>query len=108
MRLSYRLILSLIAGMTAISMILATYQAGVEMQALRDDVARHALEVADSQQAQAETLLARGSHEELQAFVDRFQNHERLAGVALFDAKGQPVALTSGLASLFHTTPSKI
>src|SRR5580704_18001614 len=108
MRFSYRLILSLIVALPAISLVFATYQAGAEMQALKDDVQLHALELAEGQQRSAEARLERGSQPELQALVDRFQNHERLCGVAVFDAHGQPVAATAGLASRVLSPPSTI
>jgi trehalose 6-phosphate synthase len=85
------------------------YQTGAEMQALKDDVERRALVLAESEQTPVETLLQSGSTGELQAVVDRFKNHEQLAGVAVYDAKGQPVAITSGLAwRLAATTPKAV
>src|ERR1700692_1091261 len=108
MRFSYRLILSLIVALTAISLVFATYQAGAEMQALKDDIQLHALELAEGQQRSAESRLERGSQPEVQALVDRFQNHERLSGVAIFDAHGQPVATTPSLASRLVSPPSAI
>jgi alpha,alpha-trehalose-phosphate synthase [UDP-forming] len=108
MRFSYRLILSLIVALTAISLVFATYQAGAEMQALRDDVQLHALELAEGQQRSAQSRLERGSQSDLQALVDRFQNHERLAGVAVFDTHGQAVAVTPGLATRLLSPPGAI
>jgi trehalose-6-phosphate synthase len=108
MRLSYRLILSLIIGVTAVSLVFVMYQTGAEMQALKDDVERRALVLAESEQTPVETLLQSGSTHELQAVVDRFKNHEQLAGVAVYDAKGQPVAITSGLASRLAATPKAV
>src|SRR3984893_19445082 len=105
MRLSYRLILSLIAGVTAVSLVFVMYQTGAEMQALKDDVERRALVLAESEQASVDTLLQDGSTQRLQAVVDRFRNRGQLAGVAVYDAKGQPVAITSGLASRLTTPP---
>src|SRR5260370_33784220 len=99
MRLSYRLIVSLIVGMTAVSLLFALYQAGVEMQALREEVQRQALLLAESQQRSVESLIESGSYRELQAVVDRFQNHERLSGAAVYDAAGKSVAATPGLAA---------
>src|SRR5258708_16083923 len=97
MRLSYRLIVSLIVGMTAVSLLFALYQAGVEMQALREEVQRQALLLAESQQRSVEPLIESGSYRELQAVVDRFQNHERLSGAAVYNATGKPVAVTPRL-----------
>ena len=108
MRLSYRLILSLIVGVTAVSFVFVMYQTGADMQALKDDVERRALVLAESEQAPVEALLQSGSTRELQAVVDRFRNHEQLTGVAVYDAKGQPVAITSGLAARLAATPQTV
>ena len=108
MRLSYRLIVSLIVGMTAVSLLFALYQAGVEMQALREEVQRQALLLAESQQRSVEPLIESGSYRELQAVVDRFQNHERLSGAAVYDAAGKPVAVTPGLAAQLSAAPPAV
>ena len=50
MRLSLRLILSLIGGVTAVSLVFAIHQAGTEMQAEKVEVQRQALVLAESQQ----------------------------------------------------------
>src|SRR5215471_365821 len=108
MRLSYRLILSLIIGVTAVSLVFVMYQTGAEMQAMKDDVERRALVLAESEQNPVETLLQSGSTHELQAVVDRFRNHEQLAGVAVYDAKDQPVAITSSLAARLSAAPRAV
>src|SRR5262249_3568922 len=104
MRLSYRLILSLIAGVTAVSISFAVYPAGAEAHALKDEVQREALVLAESQQRSVEPLLESGNSRDLQALVDRFRDHERMAGMAVYDAKGQPLAITPGPASRLGTT----
>ena len=73
MRLSYRLILSLIVGVTAVSLVFVMYQTGAEMQALKDDVERRALVLAESEQAPVEALLQSGATRELQAAVGQDQ-----------------------------------
>src|SRR5437867_9355242 len=108
MRLSYRLILSLIAGVTAVSSIFAVYQAGAEVRTLRDEVQREALVLADSQERAVEPLLEQGSSRDLQAVVNRFQNHERMAGMAVYDTNGQPLAITPGPTSRLGATPAAV
>ncbi len=108
MRLSYRLILSLIAGITAVSLVFALYQGRLEMRSLKDEVQRQALILAESQQKLVEPLVESASYGDLQTVVDRFQNHERLAGVAVYDAHGQPLAITAGLASRLSSTPTAV
>jgi trehalose 6-phosphate synthase len=108
MRLSFRLILSLIAGVTAVSLGFAIYQAQAEVRAQRDDVQRHALTLAEGLEHSVEPLLLSGSPHDLQALVDRFQNHERLAGVAVYDVSGRPLAITAGLASPLRQAPAAV
>src|SRR5262249_56739988 len=97
MRLSLRLILSLIGGVTAVSLIFAIYQAGTEMQAERIDVQRQALVLAESQQRLVEPLVQNNAFSDLQAVANRMQHHQRLAGMAVYDAKGKPLAVPIGL-----------
>jgi alpha,alpha-trehalose-phosphate synthase [UDP-forming] len=107
MRLSVRLILSLIAGLTVVSIGSAIYQAQAEVRAERDQVQRHAMVLAEGLQRTVENLVVFGwnSGPELQTLVDRFQNHEGLAGIAVYDAHGKPLAVTSGLLSILTATP---
>src|SRR2546422_5545788 len=108
MRLSLRLILSLIGGVTAVALVFAVVQAGTEMQAEKIEVQRQALVLAESQQRLVEPLVQNNSFSELQAAADRLQHHQRLAGMAVYDAKGKPLAVTSGLASRLHGTPGAV
>ena len=108
MRLSYRLILSLIAGVTAVSLCFAVYQAQGEVRAQRDEVQRHALVLAESLRKAAEPFLALGAYRDLEALADQFQNHERLAGVAIYGADGKRLAVTPGLASPLSATPAVV
>ena len=96
---------SLLGGVALVSMVFAVYQAASDMHALREEVERQALILAESQEKSAEQALLGGSPTELQAFADQFQNHQRLAGVAIYDAKGQLLAATPGLANHLAGTP---
>jgi trehalose 6-phosphate synthase len=112
MHLSRRLMLSLFVGVALVSMFFALYQAAAEMHAMRSEVERQSLELAEGQQRAAEQALRDGSASELQALVGQFQNHDQMAGVAVYDANGRPLAMTRELASRFESnaagTPSAI
>jgi len=108
MRLSFRLILSLIAGVTAVSLGFAIYQAQAQVRAQRDDVQRHALTLAEGLEHSVGPLLLVGAPHNLQSLVDGFQNHERLAGVAVYDVSGNPLAITAGLASPLRKAPAVV
>ena len=108
MHLSSRLNLCLLGGVAAVSMMFAMYQAVWEMHTLRDEVQRQALVLAESQRHFVEQLLDSGSARDLQTFVDQFRNHERLAGVAVYDAAGKAMAITSGMTAYAAATPAAV
>ena len=87
MHFSRRLMLSLFGGITVVSMAFALYQVIAETHALKDEVQRQELILAQSQQAPVEQALQRGSRAELQTIVDQFRDHERLAGMAIYDSR---------------------
>ena len=108
MRLSYRLSLSLIAGVALTSLAFALYQTVVETRNLRTETERHAVLLAESIQKQASPLAASGNTSELQSLMDRFRVNEGLLGIAVYDAGGTPVAATSTLNPLLGRTPHSI
>jgi trehalose-6-phosphate synthase len=89
-------------------MLFAIYQANEETRALKDAIERQAEVLAESQEVPVEELLNAGSSGTLQSLVDRFQFHNRLAGMAVYDAHVRPVAVTSGLASRLAATPAVV
>jgi len=107
MHFSNRLILSLLGGVAAVSLTFAIYQAALEMHALRDGVQKQSLVLAESQRRAAEQLLLASSTDDLQTHVDQFQNQEDLAGVALYDARGKPLAITSTM-TYVQVTPTAV
>ena len=108
MHFSSRLVFSLLGGVAAISLIFDIDQAASAMQALRDEVQRQSPVLAESQKHTAEQLLLTSSADDLQTPVDEFQNQEQLAGVALYDATGSPLAMTSTMAYVQVTPPAVI
>jgi trehalose 6-phosphate synthase len=97
MHLNRRLMISLLGGVAAVSLVFAAYQASAELRAMKDDVQWQAVVLAESQRAAVEQRLADGSLPELQAFVDRLPNRGQFAGMAIYGADAQPLAVTSGL-----------
>ncbi len=108
MRLALRLNLLLIAGVAAVAMGFAYYQVRSERRGLERDLQRQALDLAESQTKAVEPLLAAHSYRNLQAMVDRFTGRERLAGMTVSDADGQPVAITSGFVARFNGNPREL
>src|SRR5260370_34796890 len=99
MQLSRRLVVSLVCGVTAVSIGFGLYQAfGVE-RALKEQVERQAYILAQSAQKPVERMLEDGASGDLEALVNRFQRHYRMAGLAVYAVNGPPLAPPSGLAT---------
>ena len=98
MRISLRLIISLILGVALVTLLFAYFQVKAQKRALRNDLQNRAQLLADSLGQSVEFLLQHHSLKELRVLVDRFGNRERLAGVVVYDAKQHPLAMTFGLA----------
>lgn len=101
MRLSLRLILSLVVGISLVTFLIARNEVRAEKRGLRTDLVRRAEVLSESLQEIVEPALEHRSHEELRRIVERFSNHERLAGVAVYDASGVVLAESSSLTSRF-------
>ncbi len=97
MRLSVRLNLCLIFAVGGTSLAFALYQAQSEVHGLRRDLDRQSAVLAESLEKSAEPLVAAHSYRELQRLADRFKDHERVAGVAVYDASDRLLAMTANL-----------
>jgi trehalose 6-phosphate synthase len=105
MRLSFRLILSLIFAVTIVSVLFALYQVEADKRARRIELDKRAQVLAESLQETVQPLLAKGAQDNLQRIVERFGNRERLDGVAIYDAQGHPAVMTSNLAARLGSQP---
>ncbi len=95
--LSVRLIISLIVGVTLVSLFSAYYEVRREKQGLRNELERRAEVLGESLVGNIEPRLEKGSLKDIKRVVERFSNREHLAGVAVFNAKLEPIAASSGL-----------
>src|ERR1700730_171086 len=103
--LSARLIVSLIIGVTLVSLCTSYYEVIVEKRALRRDLQRRAEVLGESLARNVERDLQRDAIQTLQRTVQRFANRENLAGLAVYDPQGKVIAVTSDLAALMNTAP---
>ena len=103
--LSARLIVSLIIGVTLVSLCSSYYEVLMEKRGLRRDLQRRAEVLGDSLARNVERDLERDRLQVLQHTVDRFANRENLAGLAVYDLKGHVIAVTSDLASQMNSAP---
>src|SRR5690348_631053 len=105
MRLTFRLTLLLIVCVAAVATGFAYRQVQAERRGLERDLRHQAYDLAESQAKTVEPLLARRAYPELQVLVDRFRDGQRLVGMAVYDAAGLPVAITSGLLGRLNGMP---
>src|SRR5579864_6480243 len=100
MRLSLRLVAALIVSIAAISVVFAGLQVWSAKRRRRSDLEMEARSLAERLAQAAERPLARDSRPDLDRIVEQFGHGEHLAGVAIYDAQGYPLSLTSGLQPL--------
>ena len=95
MRMSLRLVFSLIVGVTVLSYLFALFQVRAEKRALRKELTNRAEILAESLEGNVEPLLLlreKGSRQRLQTFVTEFGNRERVTGIAVLDTSGNTLA----------------
>lgn len=102
--LSARLIVSLIIGVTLVSLSSSYYEVLVQKQSLRRDLQRRAEVLGESLARNVERELDRDSIQALQRTVQRFGNREHLLGLAVYDRQGL-IAITKDLAPLMPSAP---
>jgi alpha,alpha-trehalose-phosphate synthase [UDP-forming] len=108
MRLTLRLVLSLVLGLALVSLAFSYYEVRSDKTQLRKDLDRRAEVLAESLEQNAAPLLVAGSNKELQRMVERFSNREHLLGVVIYDTHGDRLAISSGLAAYLTQRPAAI
>ena len=106
--LSLRLIVSLVLGITLVSVLSSYYEVQVEEHSLRRDLERRASVLGESLTSNVERGLEQDSRHELQRLVERFGNREHLAGVAVYDTAGKRIAVTTKLKDVLSDEPAAV
>jgi alpha,alpha-trehalose-phosphate synthase [UDP-forming] len=106
--LSARLIISLIIGVTLVSLCSSYYEVLVEKRGLRRDVRSRDEVLAESLARNVERDLERNAPPTLQRTVQRFANRENLAGLAVYDTEGHVIAVTAELAPFMNAAPAVV
>jgi trehalose 6-phosphate synthase len=107
--LSVRLIVSLIVGITLVSLGFSYFQVVGEKRVLRSDLERRAEVLGESVAGNVEKSWENGSERGLQKLVQRFGSREHLLGIAVYDKEGRVVAVTPELApSLTTAVPADV
>ncbi len=104
--LSVRLIVSLIIGVTLVSLSTSYYQVLVQKRGLRKDLEHRAEVLGESLARNVERDLDRDNPRALQRTVQQFANREHLAGLAVYDPQGHPIAVTTNLEPLMASAPA--
>ena len=99
MKITIRLIVSLVFIVALVAVGFSSYQVRAEKTRLTSELERRAIILAESLQESIIPLIASNSLQKLNRLVERFGNRERLKGVAVYDQQGNILAVTPDLAS---------
>ena len=97
MRMSFRLILSLVVGVTVLSFLFAMFQVKSEKRGMQRELENGAAVVGEDLEGKVEPLLSPRLHRRLQAVVTAFGNPDHLKGIAVFNKSADSLAMTPGL-----------
>ncbi len=104
--LSARLIVSLVIGITLVSLCTSYYQVLAESRGLKKDLQRRAEVLGESLARNVERDLDRDAQHTLQRTVQQFANREHLAGLSVYDPQGRPIAVTTSIEPLMASAPA--
>lgn len=107
MRITLRLVLAIVTVVSVIVLAFTLLQVRQERQRQMGDLKRRTSLLAESLGESVEPLIGQGQSR-LQRIVEKFGNRERLAGVAVYDTKGLPLAVTRTLARHVATAPKRV
>jgi trehalose-6-phosphate synthase len=105
MKLSLRLILFLVAGMSVVTFVVSKNEVRWQKRGLRADLERRAEILSESLQEIVEPALEKGSRDQLRRIVERFGNRERLAGVVVYNKQDEVLAQSSNLLNQVSPSP---
>jgi trehalose 6-phosphate synthase len=108
MKITLRLIISLVLVVLTVAVVSAYFQVRQEKERQRQELERQSRLLAISLQESVEPLLEKGVTPGLQRLVEKFGNRKRLAGVAIYDVKATPIAITQSLASALPSLPNAV
>jgi len=100
-----RLIVSLIVGVTLVSLCSSGYQVAVGKRNLKRDLQKRAELLGESLAGYVEPELGKGSVHGLHRTVQRFSHRETLIGIAIYDSAGHILAVGEDLAADMKEAP---
>ena len=108
MRLSLRLISCLVFSVCVVTFVVARNQVRAEQSGLRADIARRGEILTESLQETIESALQKPSTSQLRRIVDRFDDRQHLAGVAVYDYIGTLLAASDKLGHRADAPPPAV
>ena len=109
MKITIRLIVSLLFVIAIVAVVFSYYQVRSEKLRLASELERKTIVLAESLQESVKPLLQSNSLKKLNNLVERFGNRERLKGVAVYDQQGNVLSLTSELKpKITHPLPQAV
>ena len=106
--LSLRLIVSLILGVTLVSLLSSYNEVRSEKRGLRQELEHNTAGLGESLAANVEPYVEKQSTRDLLKIVDRFSHREHLIGVGIYNEKGEPLAVSSGLPQSLSARPPAV
>ena len=97
MKITLRLVVSLVLVVALVAFAFSFYQVQEEKIRLTSDLERRTIVLAESLQESVTPLVTSDSPEKLNRLVQRFGNRDRFQGIAVHDARGQLLASTADL-----------
>jgi trehalose 6-phosphate synthase len=97
MKITFRLVVSLVLVVALVAIGSSFYQVGEEKARLTSELERRAIILAESLQESVVPLTRSDSPTRLNRIVQRFGNRARLQGIAVYDLHGRALASTSDL-----------
>lgn len=105
MKITLRIILSLVAIVAVVAFSFSFWQARQEEVRLKNELERRSSILADSLKMSVEPLLTTDATQYLQRIVEKFSNRERLVGIAIQDIHENLILASQGLQSRLKANP---
>src|SRR5579864_7418316 len=106
--LSARLIISLVIGVTLVSLCSSYYQSYMLAQGMRRDLEHRAQLLGESLASNVERDMERSNPAILRRTVQQFANREHLAGLGVYDPQGKTLAVATNLQPLIESAPAVV
>lgn len=108
MRITLRLIISLVVTVAVVAGFSAYFHVQQERARLKDEMERRSRLLAESLQEAVVPAIQGDLTDNLQRLVGKFGNRERVSGMAVYDAKGQVLAVTEKLGPGLSSVPGLV